>query len=91
MIHKPPPLNRDYTRGPNVWALKRRGFINQGSTLVYAKPYSSIFYLLKGDYSPSLWDDRSCAPAGAGAGHVHFPGTRVKSPLLRNTNVGKVP
>ena len=27
------PLNRDYNRGPNIMALKRRGFINHGSTL----------------------------------------------------------
>ena len=28
-----PPLNRDYNRDPNIWALKRRGFMNHGSTL----------------------------------------------------------
>ena len=33
LINKPPPLNRDYNRDPNIHALKRRGFINQGSTL----------------------------------------------------------
>ena len=27
------PLNRDYTKDPNIKALKRRGFINHGSTL----------------------------------------------------------
>ena len=33
MINKTPPLNRDYNRDPNMKALKRRGFINHGSTL----------------------------------------------------------
>ena len=33
MITKPPPLNGDYNRDPNIKALKRRGFINHGSTL----------------------------------------------------------
>ena len=32
VINKPPPLNRDYNRDPNIKALKRRGFINHGST-----------------------------------------------------------
>ena len=34
MINKPPPLKRDYNRDPYIKALKRRGFINHGSTLV---------------------------------------------------------
>ena len=33
LINKPPPHNRDYNRDPNIKALKRRGFMNQGSTL----------------------------------------------------------
>ena len=33
MINEPPSLNRDYNRDPNMKALKRRGVINQGSTL----------------------------------------------------------
>ena len=33
MINKPPPLNRDYNRDPHIKALKRREFINHGSTL----------------------------------------------------------
>ena len=33
LINKPPPLNRDYKREPNTRALKRRGFMNHGSTL----------------------------------------------------------
>ena len=33
MINKPPPLNRDYDRDPNVYALKRRGVLNHVSTL----------------------------------------------------------
>ena len=32
MINKPPPLKRDYSRDPYIKALKRRGFINHGST-----------------------------------------------------------
>ena len=32
-MNKPPPLNRDYNRDPNIKALKTRGFINHGSTL----------------------------------------------------------
>ena len=34
MIHKPPPLNRDLNGDPNIKALKRKGFINHGCTLV---------------------------------------------------------
>ena len=34
MIHKPPPHNRDDNRDPNIKALKRKGFINHGSTLI---------------------------------------------------------
>ena len=30
---KPPPLNRDYNRDPNIWALKGGGVLNSGSTL----------------------------------------------------------
>ena len=38
MINKPPPLNRDDNKDPNIKALKRRGFINHGSTLLQPKP-----------------------------------------------------
>ena len=33
MTNNPPPLHRDYDRDPNIKALKRKGFINHGSTL----------------------------------------------------------
>ena len=33
MINKPPPHNMGYNRDPDIKALKRRGFINHGSTL----------------------------------------------------------
>ena len=33
MSTKPPPLNRDYDRDPYTEAVKRRRFINHGSTL----------------------------------------------------------
>ena len=33
LINKPPPLNSDYSRDPNIKALYRRGFINYESTL----------------------------------------------------------
>ena len=33
-MNKPPPLNRDYSRDPKIKALKRRGFINHGSTFM---------------------------------------------------------
>ena len=33
LINKPLPLNGDYSKDPNIKALKRRGFINHGSTL----------------------------------------------------------
>ena len=33
LINKPPPINRDYNRDPNIKALKRGGVINHGSTL----------------------------------------------------------
>ena len=32
VMNKPPPLNRDYNRDPNIKALKKRGFINHGSS-----------------------------------------------------------
>ena len=35
LINKPFPLNRNSKRDPNIQALKRRGFINHGSTLFY--------------------------------------------------------
>ena len=31
--NKPPPLNRDYNRHPNIKTLRKEGFINDGSTL----------------------------------------------------------
>ena len=31
----PLPLNRDYHRDPNIQALRRRGFIHQGSELIH--------------------------------------------------------
>ena len=34
MINELPPLNRDYDRDPNIKALRRKGFLNHGSTLV---------------------------------------------------------
>ena len=34
LINKPPPSNRDYNRNPNIKALRKRGFINHGSTLL---------------------------------------------------------
>ena len=33
MINKSPPLCREYSGDPNIEALKRRAFINHGSTL----------------------------------------------------------
>ena len=33
LINKPPTLNRDYDRDPNIEARKRKGAINQGSPL----------------------------------------------------------
>ena len=36
LINEPPPLNRDYTRDPNTKAVKRRWFLNHGSTLSHA-------------------------------------------------------
>ena len=34
LINKLPPPNRDYNRNPNIKALKRWGFISQGSSLL---------------------------------------------------------
>ena len=31
MINEPPTLYRDYSRDPNIKALRRRGFTNHGS------------------------------------------------------------
>ena len=36
-----PPLNRDFSKDPNIQALKRRGFINHGSTLGFKDGYAS--------------------------------------------------
>ena len=33
MINKPPHLHRGYNRDPNIQVLKRKGFVNHGSTL----------------------------------------------------------
>ena len=33
-----PPLSRDYNRDPNIEALKKKGFINHGSTLSLRAP-----------------------------------------------------
>ena len=33
-IINPLPLDRDYSRDPNIQALRRRGFIHQGSKLI---------------------------------------------------------
>ena len=41
MINKPPPLDRDYNRDPNTKALKRRGFMNHGSTVTPKPPPAS--------------------------------------------------
>ena len=38
LINRPPPLNRDCNRDPYIKALKRRGFINHGSTLFRSSP-----------------------------------------------------
>ena len=43
LINKPPSLNRDYKRDPNIQALKKRGFIHHGSTL-YPKPCACCCY-----------------------------------------------
>ena len=37
LINKPPPLSRDYNRDPYIKALKRRGFIDHGSTTLNPK------------------------------------------------------
>ena len=42
MKNKPPPLNRDYNRDPNIKALKRRGFVNHGSTLPEIRRLSAV-------------------------------------------------
>ena len=34
LINKPFALNRDYNKDRNIQALKRRGFLNHGSTLL---------------------------------------------------------
>ena len=45
MINKPPPLNRDQNRDPNMKALKRKGFMNQGSILLEIPPLVSQYVL----------------------------------------------
>ena len=42
MMNNPPPLNRDYKRDPNSKALRKKGFINHGSTLGFKVQGSSI-------------------------------------------------
>ena len=57
MIDKPPPLNRDYNRDPNIQALKRRGFINQGSTLALSMGNKTVV--------PQLFTAEACKWAKA--------------------------
>ena len=38
VINKPSPLQRDYNGDPNMKALKRRGFLNHGSTSISLTP-----------------------------------------------------
>ena len=53
LVNKPPPLNRDYNRDPNIQALKRRGFINHGSSL--CKPITHIaLYIIVGSVLSSI-------------------------------------
>ena len=35
MINKHPPMNRNHNRDPSIEAPRRRGVVNQGSTLVF--------------------------------------------------------
>ena len=44
-IDKPPPRNRDYSRDPNIKALKRRGFNNHGSTFPPLKEEEAVLNL----------------------------------------------
>ena len=64
MINKPPPLNRDYSRDPNIKALKKRGFINHESTL---RAYSFKFRLWGAGVE--VW--------GRNMAHRHFSGFKA--------------
>ena len=70
MINKPPPLNRDYDKGPNIEALKRRGFINHGSTL------PKVWVRRPPDQSPSPVQRLHSAPVFAGLEHI--PSSKVE-------------
>ena len=54
MINEPPPLNRDNNRDPNIKALKRRGFINHGSTLGWSNLLDSLYLSPSGLLKPAL-------------------------------------
>ena len=49
-MNKPPPLNKDYHRDPNSKALKRKGFINHGSTLHNKLQFICLHTKLEGKY-----------------------------------------
>ena len=70
MINKPPPLNRDYDKGPNIEALKRRGFINHGSTL------PNVWVRRPPDQSSSPVQRLHSAPVFAGLEHI--PSSKVE-------------
>ena len=48
LINKPPPLNGDYNKDPNIKALTRRGCINYGPTLPVAFGREGIFVVQPG-------------------------------------------
>ena len=47
-MKRPPPVNRDCNRDPNIKALKRRGFTNHGSTLGLNRCLQQVLGVKKG-------------------------------------------
>ena len=55
MIYKSPPLHGDYIRDSNIKALKRRRFINHGSTLYHEGPSTQSAFKRSTFFSGFCW------------------------------------
>ena len=61
-MNKPPPLDRDYNRDPNIKALKKRRFMNHGSALLLLPAFFEVLaYRWDGDGPDAFTASRSTA------------------------------
>ena len=67
--HKPPPLKRDYNRDPNNKALKRRGFINQGSSFRFQVVCCGVLFS-SAPFTTSVLKEPWCGAKGSGLRHL---------------------